>query len=68
MVNVILDAKNQSFKLCAVDGVDVVGFIRVTGYCANLSGSSSEILQDTLKIITVKNSVFVYTFLFYYGK
>jgi hypothetical protein len=24
MVNVILDAKNQSFKLCAVDGVDVV--------------------------------------------
>lgn len=24
MVNVILDAKNQSFKLCAVDGVDLV--------------------------------------------
>lgn len=24
MVNVILDAKNQSLKLCAVDGVDVV--------------------------------------------
>lgn len=24
MVNVILDAKNQSFKLCTVDGVDVV--------------------------------------------
>lgn len=24
MVNVILDAKNQSFKLCAVDGIDVV--------------------------------------------
>lgn len=24
MVNVILDAKNQSVKLCAVDGVDVV--------------------------------------------
>ena len=24
MVNVILDAKQQSFKLCAVDGVDVV--------------------------------------------
>ena len=24
MVNVILDAKNQSIKLCAVDGVDVV--------------------------------------------
>jgi hypothetical protein len=23
MVNVILDAKNQSFKLCAVDGIDV---------------------------------------------
>jgi len=29
MVNVILDAKNQSFKLCAVDGVDVVR------YCTN---------------------------------
>lgn len=27
MVNVILDAKNQSFKLCAVDGVDVVSRI-----------------------------------------
>lgn len=27
MVNVILDAKNQSFKLCAVDGIDVVSFI-----------------------------------------
>lgn len=26
MVNVILDAKNQSFKLCAVDGIDVVIF------------------------------------------
>lgn len=24
MVNVILDAKNQSLKLCAVDGIDVV--------------------------------------------
>ena len=24
MVNVVLDAKNQSFKLCSVDGVDVV--------------------------------------------
>lgn len=23
MVNVIIDAKNQSFKLCAVDGIDV---------------------------------------------
>ena len=25
MVNVVLDAKNQSVKLCAVDGVDRVG-------------------------------------------
>jgi len=24
MINVILDAKNQAFKLCAVDGIDVV--------------------------------------------
>lgn len=27
MVNVILDAKNQSLKLCAVDGIDVVRII-----------------------------------------
>lgn len=27
MINVILDAKNQSFKLCAVDGIDVVNFL-----------------------------------------
>ena len=27
MINVVLDAKNQSFKLCAVDGVDVVSLI-----------------------------------------
>lgn len=27
MVNVILDAKNQSFKLCAVDGVDLVSLL-----------------------------------------
>ena len=27
MVNVVLDAKNQSLKLCAVDGVDVVRII-----------------------------------------
>lgn len=27
MVNVVLDAKNQSFKLCSVDGVDVVSLI-----------------------------------------
>lgn len=26
MVNVILDAKNQSFELCTIDGVDVVTF------------------------------------------
>ena len=26
MINVILDAKNQSLKLCAVDGVDVVSW------------------------------------------
>jgi len=28
MINVILDAKNQSFKLCAVDGIDVVSISR----------------------------------------
>lgn len=70
MVNVILDAKNQSFKLCAVDGVDVVGFITVTGYYANLSSLSSEILQgNTHKIITVKNSVFcLYIFVLLWKK
>lgn len=36
-----------------------------TGYCENLSGSSSEILQDNrLKIITVKNSFFSILFCF----
>ena len=29
MVNVVLDAKNQSFKLCSVDGVDVVSKSRL---------------------------------------
>jgi hypothetical protein len=29
MVNVVLDAKQQSFKLCAVDGVDVVIIILI---------------------------------------
>ena len=29
MVNVVLDAKNQSLKLCAVDGVDVVIMIEI---------------------------------------
>ena len=27
MMNVVLDAKNQSLKLCAVDGVDVVSSV-----------------------------------------
>ena len=26
MINVVIDAKNQSFKLCAVDGIDVVSY------------------------------------------
>lgn len=30
MVNVILDAKNQSFKLCSVDGIDVVSYCFVS--------------------------------------
>lgn len=35
MVNVILDAKNQSFKLCSVDGIDVVSnlWILLPGFC-----------------------------------
>ena len=27
MVNVVIDAKNQSFKLCSIDGVDVVSYL-----------------------------------------
>ena len=33
MINVVLDAKNQSFKLCAVDGVDVVRLLMIFKYC-----------------------------------
>jgi hypothetical protein len=29
MINVILDAKNQAFKLCAVDGIDVVRVLSI---------------------------------------
>lgn len=29
MINVMLDAKNQSFKLCSVEGADIVSFLRV---------------------------------------
>lgn len=32
MVNVILDAKNQSFKLCAVDGIDLVDVLFIVNY------------------------------------
>lgn len=44
MVNVILDAKNQSFKLCSVDGIDVVS------YCSeNHVGRGLVILEMELK-------------------
>ncbi|MPC38785.1 Calcium-dependent secretion activator [Portunus trituberculatus] len=42
MVNVILDAKNQSFKLCAVDGVDVYGDRIVLCPLEGLQGLSVE--------------------------
>ena len=29
MINVVIDAKNQSFKLCAVDGVDLVSTSKI---------------------------------------
>lgn len=35
MINVILDAKNQSFKLCAVDGIDVVSINSVSDLISN---------------------------------
>lgn len=35
MVNVILDAKNQSFKLCSVDGIDVVSSREIPSYLEN---------------------------------
>ena len=48
MVNVILDAKNQSFKLCAVDGVDVVSlhfwcYIYLCVYVINYSVSINRV-------------------------
>lgn len=54
MVNVILDAKNQSFKLCAVDGVDVVSFYLLSillyckycGYLQELFNHDSEVRQQ----------------------
>lgn len=42
MVNVILDAKNQSFKLCAVDGIDVVSTTILTNsWTINLNASQA---------------------------
>ena len=43
MVNVVLDAKNQSLKLCAVDGVDVVIMIEILMNLYNLSHFSAQI-------------------------
>ena len=46
MINVVLDAKNQSFKLCAVDGVDVVRHPKMVTVVENHSKSLT--LQDSL--------------------
>ena len=45
MINVVLDAKNQSFKLCAVDGVDVVRPPKMVTVVENHSKSLT--LQDS---------------------
>ena len=50
MVNVVLDAKNQSVKLCAADGVDRVRFSSnypILEHCYFMSYISAQIsLQD----------------------
>lgn len=62
MVNVILDAKNQSFKLCAVDGIDVVSIaqplfnIITTSLIAKLQDDWNK--YDLEDITQVLNQVF----------
>lgn len=43
MVNVILDAKNQSFKLCAVDGIDVVWYSANSAQSPSAFGPSDSV-------------------------
>lgn len=52
MINVVLDAKNQSFKLCAVDGVDVVS-CNFTKYQTSKSQNDSISFID--KLLTGSN-------------
>lgn len=51
MVNVILDAKNQSFKLCSVDGIDVVS------YCSAFDSTNSS--RETKFFSLIKKFSFV---------
>lgn len=52
MVNVILDAKNQSFKLCTIDGVDVV----ILALCFPMELFESSIYLFYCSINTVRKS------------
>ena len=51
MVNVILDAKTQSFKLCAVDGVDVVRHFPLLDILASISDSLNTHQQQLAWIV-----------------
>ncbi|KAK8403194.1 hypothetical protein O3P69_001000 [Scylla paramamosain] len=56
MVNVILDAKNQSFKLCAVDGVDVNQYhTKIDDLIERTSTSMTQGMTD--KLLSVLESV-----------
>ncbi|XP_045133756.1 calcium-dependent secretion activator-like isoform X7 [Portunus trituberculatus] len=56
MVNVILDAKNQSFKLCAVDGVDVHQYhTKIDDLIERTSTSMTQGMAD--KLLSVLDSV-----------
>ena len=51
MINVVLDAKNQSFKLCAVDGVDVVRLLltNLLKMCTVLENHSKSLILKYCK-------------------
>ena len=59
MINVVLDAKNQSFKLCAVDGVDVVSF-NFTKY--QNSKSQNDSISFINKLFTGSNDKYQVSF------
>lgn len=55
MVNVILDAKNQSFKLCSVDGIDVVSYCPVLKF--KFIKKTKECLSYNRRLISFISSI-----------